>query len=138
MTSVFADTSYWIALVNPRDQLSGQAQAASSRLSSVRIFTSELVLTELLNHFAEGGPSWRTAAADIVLQLRAKKQVVIIPWTTSGFTQAFLTYRSRVDKGWSLTDCFSFNTMLNNGIDSALTADRHFEQAGFKALPRQP
>ncbi len=53
MTSVFADTAYWIALINPRDQLNAKAQAASPRFSNVRVFTSELVLTELLNHFAK-------------------------------------------------------------------------------------
>ncbi len=136
MRSVFADTAYWIALVNPHDQLNVQAKRASSALANVRIVTSEIVFTELLNHFAEGGPSLRTTAADVVMRLRTNKNVAILPWTSSGFTQALLMYRSRIDKGWSLTDCFSFNAMLNNGIDSALTADRHFEQAGFKALLR--
>ena len=41
---------------------------------------------------------------------------------------------SRADKDWSLTDCISFVVMQEKGIEAALTADRHFEQAGFKAL----
>jgi predicted nucleic acid-binding protein len=41
---------------------------------------------------------------------------------------------SRPDKDWSLTDCISFVVMENQDITEALTADRHFVQAGFTAL----
>jgi uncharacterized protein len=41
---------------------------------------------------------------------------------------------SRRDKEWSLTDCISFVVMKERGLTEALTADHHFEQAGFKAL----
>jgi predicted nucleic acid-binding protein len=43
-------------------------------------------------------------------------------------------YRSRYDKPWSLTDCISFVVMADEGLTEALTGDRHFEQAGFKAM----
>lgn len=45
-------------------------------------------------------------------------------------------YTQRPDKDWSLTDCISFVVMKQHGLTEALTADRHFEQAGFKALLR--
>lgn len=38
---------------------------------------------------------------------------------------------------WSLTDCSSFIVMEERGLADAMTADRHFEQAGFRALLRQ-
>ena len=43
-------------------------------------------------------------------------------------------YRERTDKEWPLTDCISFVAMQEHGLAEALTADHHFEQAGFKAL----
>src|ERR1035441_1430803 len=33
-----------------------------------------------------------------------------------------------------LTDCISFVVMQDHGLSEALTADHHFEQAGFKAF----
>jgi len=45
-------------------------------------------------------------------------------------------FRQRRDKGWSLTDCISFLAMQRHGLAEALTADHHFEQAGFNILLR--
>jgi len=41
------------------------------------------------------------------------------------------------DKEWGLTDCISFIVMGDPGLTDALTADEHFEQAGFRALLRE-
>lgn len=43
-------------------------------------------------------------------------------------------FRNRTDKNWSLVDCASFVVMRKHGILEALTADHHFEQAGFVRL----
>ncbi len=37
----------------------------------------------------------------------------------------------RLDKGYSLCDAVSFVLMKRQGIEEALTTDRHFEQEGF-------
>ncbi len=43
-------------------------------------------------------------------------------------------YRSRPDKGWSLTDCISFVVMQDARLVDALTTDEHFKQSGFRAV----
>ena len=48
MKTVFADTGYWLALLNPRDQLHGTVRSVSASLGQVRIITSEMVMDELL------------------------------------------------------------------------------------------
>lgn len=50
------------------------------------------------------------------------------------FARGISLYNARKDKAWSLTDCISFVVMADEGLVDALTGDRHFEQAGFKAL----
>jgi hypothetical protein len=46
-------------------------------------------------------------------------------------------YSQRPDKGYSLADCISMQTMRREGLTEALTNDRHFEQEGFHALFRR-
>ena len=43
-------------------------------------------------------------------------------------------YRNRPDKGYSLTDCISMETMRREALAEILTNDRHFEQEGFSRL----
>jgi hypothetical protein len=45
-------------------------------------------------------------------------------------------YATRLDKGYSMTDCISMQAMRREGLTDVLTNDRHFEQEGFRALFR--
>lgn len=136
MRSVFADASYWIALLNPRDTLHERAAMASASLGQARLVTSEMVLTELLNDFGMRNAGLRRIAMQAIQPLRDDRRVAIIPQTSALFHQALGLYAAREDKAWSLTDCASFRIMEGLGITDALTHDRHFEQAGFRALLR--
>jgi len=42
--------------------------------------------------------------------------------------------QARLDKSYSLCDAISFVLMREQGIQEALTTDRHFEQEGFRRL----
>ena len=66
MERVFADTGYWIALLNPRDDLHQKASATSRDYTPNQIVTSE-ILTEFLNSFSDYGPGLRQAAARAVV-----------------------------------------------------------------------
>ena len=136
MTRIFADTSYWIALFNPRDALHGRAVIAARRCSHHPMVTSEMVLVEFLNGFSDRGPRVRAAAAKAVEALRNRPDLTVVPQTSDQFEKAFHRYKERPDKTWSITDCASFLIMEEEGIEAALTYDQHFAQAGFQALLR--
>jgi uncharacterized protein len=137
MRQVFADTSYWIALVNPRDQIHTKAVSVTKQLASVKIVTSEMVLTEVLNSFSDAGPL-RHAVGTVVQKLRSNPDVIIVPQTSEQFESALRRYKQAADKSWSLTDCASFQVMDAEQIQAALTHDQHFAQAGFETLLRSP
>jgi hypothetical protein len=59
---------------------------------------------------------------------------IVIETSHELFEQGVALFSQRPDKSWSLTDCISFVVMEQHGLSEALTADRHFEQAGFVPL----
>jgi uncharacterized protein len=78
----------------------------------------------------------RAAAIQLLESLEADPSVEIILFTNSLYKLAFNLFKQREDKEWGLVDCISFIVMQDRGITAALTADTHFQQAGFRALLR--
>jgi predicted nucleic acid-binding protein len=136
MRSVFADTGYWIALINRHDGLHEKAKELSQQLGTSTIVTSDMVLTEVLNAFAEAGPHIRKIAAQSVRAIKSDARIEVVPQTRRLFQEAFDLYCKRPDKDWSLTDCASFVIMQQREIEDAFAHDGHFEQNGFRALLR--
>ncbi len=136
MTSVFADTGYFIGLLVESDHLHDVAAAVTKRVLARRIITSEMVLTEVLNYFAEWGRNYRAAAVSLITDLTTQQAVHIVPQTSELFAAALSLYSQRPDKSWSLTDCASMVICGREGITDVLTHDHHFQQAGFVALLR--
>ncbi len=62
----------------------------------------------------------------------------MVPLSEDLYARAVALYGSRPDKEWGLIDCASFVVMTDRGLSKALTADEHFQQAGFRALLREP
>ena len=136
MNAVFADTSYWIALANVQDEAHEIASAFSHSLKSCPILTTEPVLIEYLNYFADWGPHFRRAVALSVRAILASQTVRVVRHTDESFLAGLGLYSARSDKGYSLTDCISMQVMRRDGLTEALTNDRHFEQEGYRALFR--
>ncbi|MCY3922730.1 MAG: PIN domain-containing protein [Chloroflexi bacterium] len=136
MATLFADSGYWSALIDNRDQLHSRARAASARLNDFEIVTTQMALVETLASQAGSGERARLAATRLVERLAQSPRVEIITQTDSQFQPAFERYGARPDQRWSLTDCASFIVMEERGISEALAYDRDFEQAGFTALLR--
>jgi predicted nucleic acid-binding protein len=136
MKTVFADTGYWIALLDPQDTLHQKAIDLSIALAKGRICTSEVVFTEVLKHIAKRGSYLKQAAIALTQCVQENPAVEIVCQTSDLFQQAFLLYKQRPDQAWSHTDCASFCIMQQQNILEALAYDKHFEQAGFVALLR--
>lgn len=134
MKQPFADTSFFVALGNPADSLHELACTWIERLDS-GLLTTEYVLVELGNFFRR--PGQRTAFLEIEREIRLDHESIILPCDSERLQQGIELFSNRPDKAWSLTDCLSFIAMQHHGITDALTADRHFEQAGYTALLAQ-
>ncbi|MCB9769724.1 MAG: type II toxin-antitoxin system VapC family toxin [Candidatus Omnitrophica bacterium] len=130
MSPIFADTSYFIALMNERDELHLSAVERTPN-ESVKIITSEYVLVELLNSFSK--PTVRSVAARFVRDLLRNSSFETVKSTSRLLLAGVDLFQNREDKEWSLTDCISFVIMREKGLTEALTSDHHFEQAGFVA-----
>jgi predicted nucleic acid-binding protein len=136
MSVVFADTLYFIAVINPQDQWRDQATNAEAIVRGSRIVTTEAVLLEMLNFTAGYGPNLRKAVASFVRDPLQDNDVDVIPHTGELFLKGLALYESRPDKGYSLTDCISMVVMRELNITEVLTHDRHFIQEGFTLLLR--
>jgi uncharacterized protein len=131
---VFANTVYWIALINPKDEWRKQARATNALLIDAQIITTDSILIEVLNFFAEHGNEARRRAVSIVEQLLTNPKIEVVPQTHDNFLAGLTLYKARADKGYSLTDCISMITMRERNITEVLTHDRHFAQEGFTVL----
>lgn len=126
----FADTFYFMALLNRKDSAHSAAKTHSS--GSGGILTTEWVLTELADAMCSRRE--RQKCVDLYQVLRSNPDVETIPASSDLFIRGMELFAARSDKDWSLTDCISFVVMEERGIADALTGDHHFEQAGFRAL----
>jgi predicted nucleic acid-binding protein len=99
------------------------------------VYTTEDVLSEVLAFFA--ADIWlRKRAVETVREILSDPAVRVVPQSHESFLSGFDFYASRPDKGYSLTDCISMQTMRREGLTDVLTNDRHFQQEGFRALLR--
>lgn len=132
MRPVFADTFFFIALINERDEYHGAARAWKAG-SRAPIVTTPWVLVDVLDAMASSPV--RGATASFVARLLTDRATQVVD-DRDLFQEGLRLFTSREDKAWSVTDCISFVVMKRRRISQALTADHHFTQAGFKALLR--
>lgn len=128
MKRVFADTFYWIALINKSDSWYQRVKSYSVNLENIEIITTEEVLTETINFFASFPAPMRAAVYQLVVQIIQDHNIQVIPQTHESFIAGLELFQQRFDKEYSLTDCISMITMKN------LNRDKHFTQEGFLIL----
>ena len=138
MMQIFADTFYFLALLNP-----SRTEALERGNRSYHGFTGTArhhglgIITEI------GQIRWPTSAKrgldslttlNDLLRSDAQCHRHRIQRHGAVRRRDWRCTDMRPDKDWSLTDCISFVVMEEHGITDALTGDHHFEQAGFRAL----
>ena len=136
MNEVFADSGYWIALLNPKDDKNESAQRATENVVGRKIVTTEMVFVEVFAHVSKQGQLARNGAVRMLNDVRNDPNVEIVAQTQRQFNEAAEMYAKRPDQSYSLTDCASFLLMKERGIREALAHDRDFEREDFIALMR--
>jgi predicted nucleic acid-binding protein len=134
VTTVFADSVYWIAQINPEDQWHQEAVAAKKRRPDADLVTTEDVLVEVLTYFGGRGPDVRQTAARVTRAILEDPAVEVIPHTSDTFMEGLELYEARLDKSYSMVDCMSMQVMRKRDLNDVLTNDQHFSQEGFTVL----
>jgi predicted nucleic acid-binding protein len=131
---VFVDSSGLYALVDRQDFFHAAAEQCVRRLLAAGV---EMVLTDYILDEActlakaRAGGDAALRLLDIVERSRALQMYWI---GIERFEAAKAFFRRHADHGYSFTDCTSFVLMRELRIRDALTTDRHFVEAGFRAL----
>jgi predicted nucleic acid-binding protein len=134
MKPVFADTSYFIAVLSEEDSFHDAAIHLTESLLG-RMVVTEYVLIELGNALSRS--KYRDRYVPFVRQLIVDPDTVFISASAGLFRDGMKLYAARPDQSWSMVDCLSFVVMKQRKLKEALTSDRHFIQAGFRALLRE-
>ena len=95
------------------------------------MLVTDAVLLEIGNSLSR---NYKERAIEIFEEFFISEEIEIVRLDETLFNQAFELYKSHADKTWGLVDCISFVVMKERNITDALTSDKHFVQAGFRAL----
>jgi uncharacterized protein len=133
---VFADTAFFVALLDSRDRLNEEAVALAEGLAreGARMATTDAILVETANYCSRG--PLRRHAARWIEELRADAGWNIVPLDRPTLLRAEVRYAGHPDKSWSLTDCHTMEAMRSRRARDIATSDRGFSQAGFRCLLR--
>lgn len=138
MKELFADTSGWGSLLDPRQRYHAEAKSIFEAAQRLRrtVVTTSYVLSELVALLTNPLRIARPKVIQILEGLRCSPIVEVVHVDSTLEDAAWQMFSSHADKTWSLVDCVSFALMRARGIQEALASDRHFEQAGFTRLLR--
>ncbi|MEL6552903.1 MAG: PIN domain-containing protein [Cyanobacteria bacterium J06621_11] len=134
MSQFFADTFYWIALINPGDDWHQAARKYAKQHPNILIVTTDGVLDEVLNYASKRGTLIRQKALSLCARIIQEPRMLVVSYTPAIREQGLLLYEQRSDKQYSITDCISMVVMKRMNIRKVLTHDKHFNQKGFEVI----
>lgn len=137
MRTVFLDTGYFVARLNPNDKHHARALWVADQLLGARCVTSDLVLVELLNWASKRSVNVRKACATIALEFLNGNPDECVPADRASIVRAIEACRdspaSRKTRPGA-TDAHAMEAMDRRGITVAASFDRHFERPGIRVL----
>jgi|688.fasta_scaffold31926_9 predicted nucleic acid-binding protein len=135
MRDFFLDTSFVLALElkDERHHQAAKSYWQSMAKASPRLITTSYVFDEVVTFF--NSRSRHDKAVVVGDRLLNSKITNLIQVDEKLFLQAWQYFQYHRDKSYSLTDCISFLVMKQMKIQTALTLDKHFSQAGFEIAP---
>ena len=135
MNEVFADTSGWANFFLEDDLHHAKAFSLMTqwKQQNRRVVTTNYVLSELIVLLGSRAQH-RSAILNNIKTIRSTDWIEIVHVDEKLDKKAWELLENRLDKGWSLVDAASFVVMQEREVTEALTADHHFEQAGFIRL----
>jgi predicted nucleic acid-binding protein len=131
MKRIFADSFFFLALMNKRDATHPKAVELIRTLTGP-IVTTQWVLVEVADAFSQ--PRDRRLFVELIGLIDADTRNQVVTASDETFKRGADMFVRRPDKSWSLTDCISFEVMEKQGITEALTGDHHFSQAGYTPM----
>lgn len=135
MKRVFFDTSFIIALETADDQNHESALKHWQNIITTlpTLVTTSYILGEVVTFF--NNRNRHAKAVEIGSRLISSPSIQLIHVDEALFNEAWEYFTKHEDKSYSLTDCISFIILKRLRIQTSLTFDKHFVQAGFKKLP---
>lgn len=136
MAKFFLDTSYVIALEAADDQYHALALKHWQELikTPLHLVTTSYVFAEIVTFF--NSRYQHPKAVEIGQRLLKSPSIQMIQVESNLFEEGWQLFQQYDDKTYSLTDCVSFVLMKHLKINTALTFDKHFAQAGFTKFPK--
>lgn len=136
MTLHFVDTSGWAAWFDRRETHHSQAVQTVEAVwnAGEYLTTSNWVLAELSGLLISPLRLPKSEQLRFYQSIRNDPGVRVVQVDAALEQRAWALWEARLDKDWSVVDCTSFIIMENLAITEAITADKHFEQAGFVRL----
>jgi predicted nucleic acid-binding protein len=134
MSSIFIDTSAFLAILDADDDFHAEAKKAWGEIlsSGSLLVTSNYILVEtcaLVQHRL-GLQAIKVFQEDIV-------PLLSIRWVDSVIhSAASCALQAANRKKLSLVDCISFEVMRLTSIKRAFTFDNHFREQGFDCIPK--
>ncbi len=137
MTTVFVDSSAWLALVVQRDTYHSAARAYyRSMVTKARLVTSTYVVGESVTFLTYR--NWRRQAIELyeMIQAASRTNLLKLEWIAPDVQEeAWRIYQQYDDQVFSFCDCTSFALCRFRDVDEVFSFDRDFDIVGLQRRP---